>query len=112
MTKYGSLMDSYFKLPNSAERCEPYTILSAPEKEQPSFITVRVQELWINISLLLALSSLPLHSNFLGGGEISSLVVVRVFSSASPSPIYAGEGDVRHFHWSAFMFLSFSNELV
>ena len=63
-------------------------------------------------SLELALSSLPLISNFLGGGGISSLVVVRAFSSASPSPVHAGEGDVRHFHWSAFIFLPFSNKLV
>ena len=47
-------------------------------------------------SLELALSSLPLPSNFLGGDEISSLVVVRAFSSASPSPVHAGEGDVSY----------------
>ena len=63
-------------------------------------------------SLELTLSSLPLLSNFLGGGGISSLVVVRAFSSASPSSVHAGEGDVRHFHWSAFIFLPFSNKLV
>ena len=42
------------------------------------------------------LSPPPLY--FSGGGGIFSLVFVRAYSSASPSPVYTEEGDVRNFY--------------